>query len=146
MLSSIPTTDRYLSPFTGPSSVWSTVTPMILPGFDDPKGWRRGSRNGLTAEEQRNRLERLDRRTLDLIWRGFHQAGWTSDALHGAEVEYRPVGWFRGLDLAGRYEDLPPLKFPRLHIRVSFPRPVHGPLAVGAGRYRGFGLFIRHDG
>ena len=27
------------------------------------------------------------------------------------------------------------------HVTVTFPHPVSGPLAIGAGRYRGLGLF-----
>ena len=54
--------------------------------------------------------------------------------------EYRTAGFRPGLDLSNRYE-LPPMKFPRYHVRVRFPQPVRGPLAIGAGRYRGLGLF-----
>ena len=46
------------------------------------------------------------------------------------------------VDLARRYR-LPesPSPMPTYHVRVRFPAAVRGPLAVGAGRYRGFGLF-----
>ena len=47
-----------------------------------------------------------------------------------------------GLDLASRY--IPPKNLdhrPRYHVRVRFPHPIPGPLAIGAGRYRGLGLF-----
>jgi CRISPR-associated protein Csb2 len=101
-------------------------------------------KNRNTAAEQKHLLARLDARILALIWKAFHQAGWTTDALSGAEVEYRSVGWFRGLDLARNYFLLP-LPFPRYHLRVRFSRPIAGPLAIGAGRYRGMGLFARED-
>lgn len=146
MLAGLATTGRQLQQhYLGESAVWSTVTPVILPGHDDPDDLRRKYRervaSGLaSAEEQKHLLERLDSRILVLIWKAFHQAGWTADALAGATVEYRSVGWFRGQDLAGNYK-LPPLTYPRYHLRVRFARPVRGPLAVGAGRYRGFGLF-----
>jgi CRISPR-associated protein Csb2 len=140
MLSGIAVTDKNVGEFVGPAKVWSTVTPVILPGYDDPDGLRAKLKARVTADEQKNLLARLDARIMALIWKAFHQAGWTPDALAEAEVEYRPVGWFRGLDLAKNY-DLPPLKYPRYHLRVRFPRPVRGPLAIGAGRYRGFGLF-----
>jgi len=142
MLSGIPITDRNLIPFLRPAITWSTVTPVILPGYDDPNHLREKLRHCDTADRQRKLLARLDARILSLIWKAFHQAGWTDDALAGAEVEYRTVGWFRGLDLAGNY-DLPPLRFPRYHLRVTFPTTVAGPLAVGGGRYRGLGLFAR---
>jgi CRISPR-associated protein Csb2 len=149
MLSYIAPTDRNVAPFLGPATTWSTVTPVILPGYDDPDGLQaklkaRESKGQVSAQEQQNLLARLNARTLALIWKAFHQAGWTEDALVGAEVEYRAVGWFRGLDLAKNYE-LPPLRFPRYHVRVRFARPVAGPLAIGAGRYRGLGVFARED-
>jgi CRISPR-associated protein Csb2 len=125
--------------FVGESTTWSTVTPVVLPGFDDPKRWRGKLKARPTAEEQRRLLERLGDRTVGLIWKAFLQAGWTPDALAGAEAEYRSVGWFPGLDLANAYADKR-LAYPRYHVRVRFPRPVRGPIAVGAGRYRGFGL------
>lgn len=145
ILAGIATTDRNIARYIGPAQEWTTVTPLILPGYDDPRGLRRRLRQGVNAEEQRTLLERLDRRALELIWSAFHQAGWTQDALEGAEVEYRKVGWIRGVDLAGNYE-LPPIKFPRFHVRIRFARPIRGPLAIGAGRYRGMGLFTPSEG
>jgi CRISPR-associated protein Csb2 len=142
MLSSIPVTHRNVKPYLDSARTWSTVTPVILPGYDDPDRLREKLKGRNTAAEQKNLLARLDARILALIWKAFHQAGWTADALAGAEVEYRSVGWFRGLDLARNY-DLPPLQFPRYHVRIQFARPVAGPLAVGAGRYRGLGVFAR---
>jgi CRISPR-associated protein Csb2 len=142
MLSEIPKTDKGVVPFLGESETWSTVTPVILPGYDDQDGLRKKLKERVNADEQKHLLERLDSRILALIWKAFHQAGWTADALAGASVEYRKVGWFRGLDLAKAYE-LPPLKYPRYHLRVTFPRLVRGPIAIGAGRYRGFGLLAR---
>lgn len=139
MLSGIGSTDKGVMPYLGESETWSTVTPVILPGFDDPDGLRKKLKERVNADEQKHLLERLDSRILCLIWKAFHQAGWTADALAEASVEYRKVGWFRGLDQAGNY-DLPPLKFPRYHLRVTFPRKVRGPIAIGAGRYRGLGL------
>ena len=57
-------------------------------------------------------------------------------------MEYRRVGWLRGLELAGSYV-LSKVPYPRYHVRVTFRQPVRGPIAIGAGRYRGFGLFVR---
>jgi CRISPR-associated protein Csb2 len=142
MLSGIPSTDRNVTPFLAPARTWSSVSPVILPGYDDPASLRGKRKNHGTAQGQKNRLARLDARILALIWKAFHQAGWTDEALAGAEVEYRAVGWFRGLDLARNY-DLPPLHFPRYHLRIRFSRPVPGPLVVGGGRFRGMGLFAR---
>jgi CRISPR-associated protein Csb2 len=140
MLSGIPTTDRNVAHFLAPSRTWSTVTPIILPGYDDPGGLRSRLKSRKTPEQQKNLLARLDTRILSLIWKAFHQAGWTGDALGGAEIEYRAVGWFPGLDVARSYE-LPPIQFPRYHLRIQFPHAVAGPLCIGSGRYRGVGVF-----
>jgi CRISPR-associated protein Csb2 len=145
MLSHLATSDASLTPYLGNATVWTTVTPVILPGFDDPAGLRQKYRQrvkaGLaTAEEQLHLLERLDQRIRGLLWKAFEQAGWSAEALAGVTLEYRDVGWRRGLDLARNYV-LSPVPYPRFHVRVTFPRPVRGPLVIGAGRYRGFGLF-----
>lgn len=132
-------------PDTRPATVWSTVTPVVLPGFDDPDGLRkkltpRPNRPPLNAEQQKSLWERLNRRTVELIVKAFQQAGLPKELIQAAELEYRQVGFRAGVDLARRY-DLPPLKYPRCHVRVRFPRPIAGPLVVGAGRYRGLGVF-----
>jgi CRISPR-associated protein Csb2 len=146
MLSSIPATDRNVARYyTCTASVWSTVTPVVLPGFDDPDGLRKKLNhrpNGphRNADQQKSLWERLNRRAVELIEKAFRQAGLPKELIQAAELEYREVGFRAGVDLARRY-DLPPLKYPRCHVRVRFPRPIPGPLVVGAGRYRGLGVF-----
>jgi CRISPR-associated protein Csb2 len=64
----------------------------------------------------------------------------------GAEIEWREVGFRRGVEPAGRYRTAETqCRLPRCHVRVCWPAPVRGPLAVGAGRYRGLGLFAAED-
>lgn len=45
--------DRVLSRYVSESSAWATVTPMVLPGHDDPGGLRDRLRKTTRAEEQR---------------------------------------------------------------------------------------------
>lgn len=45
-----------------------------------------------------------------------------------------------GVELAGRYERAGLPGGPMYHVQVRFGQDVSGPLAVGAGRYRGFGV------
>jgi CRISPR-associated protein Csb2 len=33
--------------------------------------------------------------------------------------------------------------YPRLHVRLTWPRPVNGPLCIGSGRFSGLGLFAQ---
>jgi CRISPR-associated protein Csb2 len=53
MLALLPSTEAHVSRYTSARSSWATVTPILLPGFDDPGHLRRRSRddgrNGTTA-------------------------------------------------------------------------------------------------
>jgi len=141
MLSLIPQSDRGVLHYIREARTWSTVTPVMLPGFDDPDGIRRRLKkeDGKTAAEQRRLLDQLDARVMGLLRKSFEQASFPAGA-----IEYRAVGFRAGVDLASKYI-LPPLHFPRFHVRVTFPQPVRGPVAVGAGRYRGLGLFAAEE-
>ena len=141
MLSLIPQSDRNVKQYTGESRVWSTVTPVMLPGFDDPDGIRKRLKNEKNmADVQRRLLEQIDSRVMALLHKAFEHAGLPRELVQTAGIEYRSVGFRAGVDLASQYS-LPPLHYPRFHVRVTFAHAVRGPLAVGAGRYRGLGLF-----
>jgi CRISPR-associated protein Csb2 len=156
MLAVSSPSDTTVTPYLRASRVWSTVTPVVLPGFDDPDGVRRrlqsrDTTNPMHAEEKRRQLAALDRRVCDLLLRAFQHAGvgaglMSLEKLDSGEagLEWRDVGFRPGLDLARRYYLATP-QYPRYHVRVRFAHPVRGPLAVGAGRYRGLGLFATED-
>ena len=120
MLIDLPDSDWVLNQYTGQSRTWSTVTPVVLPGFDD--------RDAVTAER--------------LLHRAFGHAGFSEEVVRGLELSWRNVGFRAGVDLASRYNLPDRLTGPRYHVRVRFAHPVRGPLAVGAGRYRGLGVFV----
>jgi CRISPR-associated protein Csb2 len=125
LLSLIPTTDPYIRDYVRESSVWSTVTPVVMPGHDD----------GNPAK-----AEKLLRKTLV-------QAGIPDELARYAEVEWRNVGFRAGVDLASRYTLPPPIQLPCYHVRIRWKNAhgqdvaINGPLAIGAGRYRGMGVF-----
>jgi CRISPR-associated protein Csb2 len=156
MLAVGSTSDKVVAPYLRASRAWSTVTPVALPGFDDPDGIRRrlSERDGkraMSASEKSNQLSALNRRTRDLLLKAFAQAGIGDGLLSEeklesgeAELSWRGVAFRAGSDLARRYQLGTPA-YPRYHVRVVFPRAVRGPLAVGAGRYRGLGLFASED-
>jgi CRISPR-associated protein Csb2 len=126
MLSFVPNSDRNVRPYTEPAAVWSTVTPVVLPGHDD----------GDPAKAER------------LLVKALEQSGLPAELVGKLEeLQWRAVGFRAGADLAGRYQ-LPEssVKRPRYHVRVRFPTSVRGPLAIGAGRYRGLGLFAPEPG
>ena len=120
LLNLLPTKDWVLGQYIATAKEWSTVTPVIWPGHDD--------RDAKKAE--------------GLLRKAFGQAGLTPEVVAGIEeLEWRPVGFRAGLDLAHRYAKPASLTGRAYHVRVRFKTPVAGPLAVGAGRFRGFGLF-----
>lgn len=62
-----------------------------------------------------------------------------------SEVTVAPVAWILGVPPSHRFPPLPsrPGKPRRahVHVRLTFPEPVGGPVLVGAGRHQGYGLF-----
>ena len=115
--------DPNLGPYVGDGTVWSTVTPVVRPGFDDGDPDK--------AEQ--------------LLRKAFEQAGVPAELVRAAVLEWGQVGFRAGLDLAKRYYRPGPSDLPRFHVRVRWPVPVRGPLFVGAARYRGLGTFTAED-
>lgn len=111
--------DPNLGPYVGDGTVWSTVTPVVRPGFDDGDADK--------AEQ--------------LLRKAFEQAGVSAELVRAASLEWRQVGFRAGLDLAKRYYRPGSAAFPRFHVQVRWPVPLRGPLFVGAARYRGLGTF-----
>ena len=145
LLTILERSDWVLQQYIGDSTTWSTVTPVILPGFDDPDHLRRKLKNGVDAETQKRYLEKLDSRIDGLIRKAFLQAGFSTELVTQLEVDWRDIGFRAGAEMASRY--LPPEnlnKSPRYHVKVRFPFSVAGPIAVGNGRFRGFGLMAIH--
>ncbi len=122
LLTDLSGSDWVLQQYTGTATTWTTVTPMILPGFDD---------------RDTDKAERLIRKALV-------DAGFSEELIAGLEeLAWRPSGFLAGVDLASRYAVPDGLNRVRCHIRVRFPHKIRGPLAVGAGRYRGMGLLTQ---
>ncbi len=145
LLTILEGSDGVLRQYVGQSKIWSTVTPLILPGYDDPDHLRRKLKSGLDAETQKRYLDRLDTRVDGLLRKAFLQAGYSNELVTQLELDWRDVGFRAGVDLASRY--LPPEnlnKSPRYHVKVRFPSSVAGPIAIGGGRFRGFGLMAIH--
>lgn len=134
--------DWVLGRYTGESLTWSTVTPVILPGYDDPDHLRRRLRNNRDAEVQHRLLAQLNGRIEGLLRKALRHAGLATEVVAAAALEWRQGGFRAGVDLAHRYTRPENLEaFSAYHVRVRFSHPVRGPLAVGAGRYRGLGVF-----
>lgn len=106
-----------------PATDWTSVTPVILPGYDDNKPAKR------------------DRLLLDCL----RHAG--IDPAGVACIVSRPAAWPVGGGAApallhSAYQRPKYLQhLPACHVRIRFRSPVGGPLALGAGRHCGLGLF-----
>lgn len=148
LLSLLPTTDRVVGQYTQPAASWATVTPVVLPGYDDPDHYRRRLQGRIGADEQKTLLNRLDDRIDGLLRKAIIQAGFSQMLAKHAELDWRIVGFWPGTDLAGRYGIPDHLKrFSRYHVRLQWrdasQRPVQipGPICLGGGRFYGLGLF-----
>jgi CRISPR-associated protein Csb2 len=128
ILSLIPDSDRVLQAYASkrPATTWSTVTPMILPGYDDKHSGK--------ADE--------------LIRKAIRQAGFSDTLAEYAAIEWRKVGFWPGADLAIRYGVPEYLRnYPRYHVRIGWrnsqgvPIAIRGPICLGGGRFIGLGLF-----
>jgi len=101
---------------------WQTITPIILPGFDDND---RGKR-------------------LKLLLRCFDQIGIPRDFIADIDVQKSP--WSRASAQTRAYKRSERLEhLPGCHVRVYFKRSLAGPLVIGAGRHRGLGVLAVWD-
>jgi CRISPR-associated protein Csb2 len=128
-LEGIARRDTVLPYYTGISRSWASVTPVLLPGYDDRKDHRRDHHKRLARAEQ-------------LVCKALRQAAINVPVL----IELSHVPYWTGSLHAREYR--PPERlahYPRWHVRLSFEQPWTGPLAIGAGRHYGFGVFARTD-
>lgn len=151
LLSVIPATDDVVRCYAGRADTWATVTPVVLPGYDDPDHLRRRLKAGTSSTEQKRKsLERLSGRIEDLLRKAIVHAGFPQELADHAEIEWRKVGFWPGTDLADRYGVPDHLRrFPRFHVKVRWrnkynqPIDVPGPICLGGGRFYGLGLLAR---
>jgi CRISPR-associated protein Csb2 len=148
LLSLIPTNEKVVQYYTKPAASWSTVTPVVLPGYDDPAHYRRRLKTGVGSDEQKQLLSRLDHRINGLLRKAITQAGFSKYLADNAILEWRKVGFWAGNELADRYGVPQHLKhFSRFHVRVKWcdangnPVKISGPICIGGGRFYGLGLF-----
>ncbi len=117
--------DKVLPYYTGISRVWTSVTPMLLPGYDDRKQHRGDHQKRLARAEQ-------------LVCKAMIQA----DIDTPAQIELSRVPYWPGSLHAQSYQPREKLNnYPRWHVRLTFDQPFTGPFAIGAGRHCGLGLF-----
>ena len=135
----------WLRTLTRSSCTWATVTPMAQAAKElTSSEWKRLLEARRNAEQDPAtvvRLEaRLRARRLELVERSVQQAIAGQDA-RIVSIEFAPGGPIAGVHVATQYRVNGYLgETPRFHVRVTFDRPVTGPLAIGRGRHVGFGV------
>lgn len=144
--------DRQTKPYTGHASTWATVTPVVLPGFDDPRRLRKrlNKRGGhkITAEEKNEIVRKLDSRIEKLLRKALRQAGYSAELAERSELSWRASGFWPGTAMANEYFVPNHLqRFRKLHVKITWKDAsgqlvkVPGPLVLGSGRFVGIGLF-----
>ncbi len=102
---------------------WTSVTPVILPGFDDGK---------------REKAE-------GLLVHAIRQAGLPVNAV--AEFVLRKAPFWAPAQHSSRFQRPNYLThLPAWHVRLRFREPVSGPISLGAGRHCGLGVLARLGG
>ncbi len=139
--------DSVIQRYIATAATWMSVTPVVLPGYDDPEHYRRRLHGTVTSEGQTSLLERLNHRIDGLLRKAMSQAGVDASLAARATIEWRSVGFWPGTERAERYGVPDHLrKFPRYHVTITWrdargqPLEVRGPLCIGGGRYYGLGL------
>jgi len=134
--------DRVLRRYVSESSAWATVTPVLLPGHDDPGGLREKLHKAKGSEAQKSLLERLMKRREALVRKALRHAGLGDELAFSAVIEMRETGFIAGVEKASRYAVPSHLtNSPRFHVKLTWPAKVAGPLCIGRGRFSGMGLF-----
>lgn len=109
------------------ATTWVSVTPVILPGFDD---------NDPSKRER-------------LVLACLQHAGIDPAAV--ALIETRRAAWSprHGGALAARHDAFVRPGYlkhlPAIHVRLTFASPVAGPVSIGAGRHCGLGVMASSD-
>jgi CRISPR-associated protein Csb2 len=118
-----PSTRTIRDAYVNPSKSWSSITPVILPGFDDGK-YEKAKRLFLKALQHAGLpIEAVE----DIILR---KAPFWSGSQH-PRLYYRP-------DYLREYS--------AWHVHLRFKEEIAGPISVGSGRFCGLGLFVSHEG
>jgi len=118
-----------------PAQQWASVTPIALDRH--PKG----------ADKWQQMRDQIAAACDRVLWPTRDgEAGAETDGESGQviDITLSPVSIFRGADTVHSMPNLRRKydggKILHTHAIITFDRPIHGPLLLGAGRYRGYGL------
>lgn len=151
--------DKAIVDYLTESAVWTTVTPVVLPGHVDPRKLRRRLRDTaapLSVAEKEQIVRKLDGRMERLLRKALLNAGLPSALVADADLQWRDTGFLPGADLASHYSAPDQCRrFRRVHVRIAWrertskgellPKKLRGPYCIGSGRFSGLGLFVPAD-
>lgn len=135
--------DGAVAEYFAESTTWATVTPVILPGYDDPCKLRHClDDDTITPAKKKKIVHDLEKRIDRLIRKALRQDGYPEALIKNTQIQWRGAGFLPGTDMATHYA-VPDQhrRFRRLHVQLVFDRPISGPLCIGGGRFTGLGLF-----
>jgi CRISPR-associated protein Csb2 len=121
LLVPLPDRDHVLGQYIRESRIWTTVTPVALPGSDD------------------GRPHKTDKLIAKMIRHAGHELDQLADW-----PEYQRVPFRQGAEDAIRYRPGEPHHLANCtmyHMRLRWKVPMRGPIALGAGRHCGLGIF-----
>jgi len=123
--------DKVVPFYVQSATVWASVTPVILPGYDDHN-----------ADKTSKLIEKALAQSgieqqCEFEWSAFSQFPMSLSA-HKYRRDKRPTGYIRPNHLVSQTA---------VHLKLCFSNglEVPGPMAIGAGRHCGFGVFARID-
>lgn len=116
------TSEAMIRRYVAETRIWSSVTPVILPGFDDGKRTKADKLFLLAAQQAGLPMGSIEEFTL-------RKAPFWPRSVH-------PRQYHRPDYLKNR---------PAWHAWFCFREPIHGPISLGAGRHCGLGLFAAAD-
>lgn len=114
-----PTSGKMIERYVASSSVWQSVTPVVLPGRDDGK----------------------HAKAVKLLYTAIGQANIPTEAI--SELTLQRAPFWQGSQHPRHYFVPKYLKKgqARWHVKLTFHEPISGPLSIGAGRHLGLGIF-----
>lgn len=116
--------------YAGVSRIWSSFTPVILPGHDDHKPEKRKA-----LIEKALLQSGIDQKCEYEV--SEHSQFRKSYSAHKYDKAGKPQGYIRPNHL---------LSQTAIHLTLRFQAPFKGPLCIGAGRHCGLGLFAPAEG
>lgn len=136
---------QWLRTITKRSRTWVTVTPLVQPAKElTADEWKRLVAARCNAEQEPAKAAarelHLQERRRELIERSVRQAIASQD-VRIESIEFGSEGALPGIHVASQYRANGYLsETPKLHVRLTFDRPIAGPIAIGRGRHVGFGV------